>query len=97
VIDLNSRIPRGENADVLDARDINNAGPILARGFDNNAVGFRTIILTPKDESIPGDIDGNGAVNVQDLRALLAAWGHVTVWNGRPILMTTAWSMSPTC
>jgi len=33
------------------------------------------IVHSTPEESIPGDIDGDGSVNVQDLLALLGAWG----------------------
>jgi probable HAF family extracellular repeat protein len=39
--------PVGENVNLISVLDINNAGQILVRVFDNNVAEFRTAILTP--------------------------------------------------
>ncbi len=39
-----------ENITTIAAHDINDAGQILALGFDNNVSEFRTVVLTPLPE-----------------------------------------------
>jgi hypothetical protein len=41
----------------------------LASGVEGVAVA------TPSNQSIPGDITGDGSVNVQDLLVVISAWG----------------------
>jgi uncharacterized membrane protein len=52
------------NVVTLAAQDINDAGQILALGFDNNAAEFGTLLLTPPP--ILGDFNGNGIVDAAD-------------------------------
>jgi len=57
------------------ANAINNRHEIVAaarQGF-NGPIG--TVLLTPIIEPLPGDITGDGTVNVADLLAVIAAWG----------------------
>ena len=58
------------NVNVTSVVDINDAGQILARVFDNNAVEFRTVILTPP--SVLGDINGDGVADVNDIPPFVA-------------------------
>ncbi len=60
---------------VLEARDINDGGQILAQGFDSANFEYRTVILTPPAPSCDTDLDGDGATDASDLAALLAVWG----------------------
>lgn len=55
--------------------DINDAGQILARVFDNNVAEFRTVLLTPPTITMPEDVNGDGTVNVLDLIDLLMCFG----------------------
>ncbi len=64
-----------ENINLLAAHDINDAGQILALGFDNNVADWRMVILTPPTAQIPGDVDGDNVVGILDFLALLGAWG----------------------
>jgi hypothetical protein len=54
-------------------------GPALAVAGDFTMIdgepASRAALLRAKSPEVPGDIDGDGAVNVQDLLLLLAAWG----------------------
>jgi len=55
VSDLNDLFDAvAENITTLAAHDINDAGQILALGFDNNVSEFRTVVLTPLPE--PGHL-----------------------------------------
>ena len=48
----------------------------MAEGANVNAAfGFIECVSDEINPSIPGDLDGNDAVNVLDLFALLSAWG----------------------
>jgi probable HAF family extracellular repeat protein len=76
VTDLNSLFDfSAHNINLLAAHDINDAGQILALGFDNNAVDWRMVILTPPTARIAGDVDADGIVGIEDFLALLGAWG----------------------
>ena len=57
------------------AGPINDAGQIAVAARIPGVNGIRALLLTPID-SCPADIDGDGAVNVTDLLAVLAAWGE---------------------
>jgi probable HAF family extracellular repeat protein len=70
---LNDLIPPGTDLDLRSARDVNDAGEIVGYGID--PLGrLRAFLLTPLD-TCPADVDGDDAVNVPDLLAVLAAWG----------------------
>ena len=61
---------------VTDVQDINGAGVIVgsARFGDPANTQSRAVILTPVTVPL-GDVNGDFAVNVQDLLLLLASWG----------------------
>ena len=46
---------------------------MIAANLDSQESGVA--VLTPIMLEVPGDVDGNGAVNTADLLALLGAWG----------------------
>ncbi|MFQ5490153.1 MAG: hypothetical protein ACE5GE_05465 [Phycisphaerae bacterium] len=71
VTDLNDLLPGPlvGAINLLAAHDINDAGQILAFGFDNQAGDFRTVLLTPVP-TLYADIDGNGVVDLADHRIL---------------------------
>jgi hypothetical protein len=48
-----------ENVDTLEAHDINDAGQILAFGFDNDVPGFRTVLLTPPFPAPPANLSAS--------------------------------------
>jgi len=71
VFDLNDLIPAESGWTLEAAKDINNAGRIVGTGTAPNGEshGFLLIPIAP------GDVNRDGTVNVNDLLALLAAWG----------------------
>ncbi len=72
VADLNSLFDfPAENVNLVASHDINDAGQILALGFDNNVTEWRMVILTPPTARLTGD----GVVGILDFLALLDAWG----------------------
>lgn len=74
VTNINSLV-EFSNINLLDAKDINDAGQILALGFDNNVADWRMVILTPPQAEVPGDADGDGEVGIEDFLIVLGNWG----------------------
>jgi hypothetical protein len=81
--DLNERIVNvpeiGDSLFLHVATGINSDGQIVGT-FGGFASGEplspgRIFILTPVAEAVPGDIDGDGVVNIADLLAVLGSWG----------------------
>jgi hypothetical protein len=81
--DLNERIVNvpeiGDSLFLHVATGINSDGQIVGT-FGGFASGEplspgRIFILTPVPEAVPGDIDGDGVVNIADLLAVLGSWG----------------------
>lgn len=71
--DLTGLLPAGSGWTVQMALDINSAGKIT--GTARNAQGQKhAVILTPIS-TCPADLNGSGAVNVDDLLAVINAWG----------------------
>ena len=61
------------------ATGINSAGQIVGK-FGGFASGEpldpgRVFMLTPIEPKVPGDVNGDGHVNILDLLAVVAAWG----------------------
>jgi uncharacterized membrane protein len=63
--------PRAVNVNVISVLDINDAGQILLEVFDNNAVDFRTAILTPPPAV--GDTNCDGTVDAFDIEPFTLA------------------------
>jgi probable HAF family extracellular repeat protein len=76
--DLNLLIDPDANWFLLAARGINDAGQIVCSASNTITGESRALRLTPIVTSVPGDINGDGAVDVQDLLILLSAWGPCT-------------------
>jgi hypothetical protein len=71
---LDGLIDPAENASIITAHDINNFDQIVGLAFIGG--DWAAYLLTPIGGGpSPGDLDGSGAVDVQDFLALLAAWG----------------------
>ena len=70
--DLNDFLPDDFLGELIDARDINENGVIAATATHE---GVRRAVLLSPVSAIPGDLDNNGAVNVDDLLILLNGWG----------------------
>lgn len=68
--DLNLMIPQDGSWELMKATGINDAGQIIGHGKHFGLP--RTFLLGP---ITPGDLDGDGHVNVVDLFQLLARWG----------------------
>jgi probable HAF family extracellular repeat protein len=68
--DLNEFLPTGFLGELVDAREINESGAIAATARHNGLL--RAVLLSPLR---PGDVDHNGVVDVDDLIALILAWG----------------------
>lgn len=68
VTDLDSLFDSAaENIATLAAHDINDAGQILAFGYDNNVGEFRSLLLTPPPlPGLPGDFNGDGIIEAGD-------------------------------
>ena len=71
--ELEDLLPPGHGWTLERARAINEAGMIVGSGTLDGVSGERGFILLPIAQ--PGDLDGNGAVDVADLVLLIAAWG----------------------
>lgn len=70
MIDLNDHIVAGTaDCPLLTARDVNNAGQIIALGSCDQLRAYRL------DPVRVGDVDLDGSVGVMDFLALLGAWG----------------------
>jgi probable HAF family extracellular repeat protein len=69
--DLNDFLPPGFKGELIDAREINEGGAIAATARHNGVL--RAVLLTP--QGIPGDLDNNGVVDINDLLALIGQWG----------------------
>jgi hypothetical protein len=66
-------VPPREGWEVLYPFDINESGWIVGGGLRNGQLG-RAFLMKPL-APCPWDLDGDGAVGIADLLALLAAWG----------------------
>ncbi len=70
MVDLNTLLPPGSDWYLESASAINEAGQIV--GYGTISGETRGFLLTP---TVPGDVDGDGDVDLEDLAALLAAYG----------------------
>lgn len=73
MIDLNNLLAPGSGWTIEEANDINAAGKIAATARDAQA-HKHAVLLTPV-VPCPADLNGNGMVNVDDLLAVINAWG----------------------
>jgi len=69
--DLNTLIPSGEGWTLQVATGINTDGQIVGWGL-HGAGGQRAFLLTPA--SCPGDLDGNGVLNLDDINLFAGAF-----------------------
>ncbi len=69
--DLNEFLPDGFVGDLVDAPEINESGDIVGTAVHNGL--RRAVLLSPP--AIPGDVDHNGVVDVDDLIIVILAWG----------------------
>ena len=72
MINLNNMINDDSPWTLQSAQDINDDGVIVGWGIRDDAAGIRGFKLVPIQ---PTDINDDGTVDVNDLLALLAAWG----------------------
>jgi probable HAF family extracellular repeat protein len=72
---LNDRIDAAEHLNIIRAIDINDTGQIVTKATDTKVGGQRLVVLSPIDAAIPGDLNGDGVVNVADLLILFDNWG----------------------
>ena len=72
---LDDVIPPGLGLDFSTARGINQAGQIAATAHSDSLDATVGVLLSPINQGIPGDLDGDGQVGVKDLLILLGSWG----------------------
>jgi hypothetical protein len=72
---LNDLIDPELQLDVRFAREINNTGQIVGSALDKDD-RWAAVILTPVPDQ-PGDVNCDGAVNIDDLLRILQLWGPV--------------------
>jgi probable HAF family extracellular repeat protein len=72
---LNDLIDPELELDVRHAREINNTGQIVGSAMANNG-RWAAVILTPVPDQT-GDVNCDGAVNIDDLLRILQLWGPV--------------------
>ncbi len=62
---------------IEEAKKINNNGWIIGRGHYGAWSPTRAVVLIPISARIPGDATRDGAVDADDLNAILSSWGMV--------------------
>ena len=72
---LNDLIPPGLGLDFNSAHGINQGGQIAAMAHSDDLNATVGLLLSPIQQGIPGDLDGDGQVDVSDFLILLASWG----------------------
>ena len=80
MFDLNNYIVPDIDITITNAKGINSAGMISAVATYPDGTK-RPYLLTPMDETIPEDVNGDGNVDVVDLLAVVGAWGPCKVCN----------------
>lgn len=88
--DLNA-ITSGIPADFMieEAKRINDNGWIIARGHYGAWSPERAVVLIPIADRMPGDVTNDASVDVDDLNAILSAWGTI-VGAGDPLDLANA-------
>jgi hypothetical protein len=74
-INLDNRSDYGGNLVLTDLYDINDAGQILAGGDTITPPIDIYLVLNPTIQGTPGDVNGDGTVDADDLVAVVLAWG----------------------
>jgi probable HAF family extracellular repeat protein len=69
---LNDLIPDGSGLDLRSALDINDAGQIVGYGITPGEEIHAFLLEPPR---LPGDLNGDGVVDVGDFLVLLTVWG----------------------
>lgn len=72
--DVNDFITPDLDITIVNVRDINSSGQLAAVAEFPDGTK-RPYLLTPIDETIPEDVNGDGNVDVVDLLAVVGAWG----------------------
>ena len=74
IVDVNTLFKPGKLTQARKVESISSNGALTGLGYDskNDVVGF---VLIPKP-NVLGDIDGNCAINVDDLLEVINDWGH---------------------
>ena len=72
---LNNLLPPNSQLQVSQARGINESGQIVAMAHSDDLNATVGLLLSPIQQGIPGDLDGDGQVGVSDFLILLASWG----------------------
>ncbi|MEE3001685.1 MAG: hypothetical protein VX908_03210 [Planctomycetota bacterium] len=75
VADLNDLVDGGDWI-LIEATAINNNGQIVGMAFSSSKNSGHAYILTPITQPCPGDLSGDGVVDVQDLLTVIADWGN---------------------
>ncbi|MEE8156343.1 MAG: hypothetical protein V3T53_15420 [Phycisphaerales bacterium] len=73
--DLNDLVSPSFNGEISAARGINQAGQIAADAHSDDLDATVGVLLSPLNQGVPGDLDGDGHVGASDLLILLASWG----------------------
>ena len=72
---LNDLISPGRQLQISRAVGINDTGQIAATAHSDSLNATVGLLLSPTQQSIPGDLDNDGQVGVSDLLILLLNWG----------------------
>jgi len=75
MFDLNNYIVPDIAVTITNAKGINSTGDISAIGEYQDG-STRPFLLSPMDNTIPEDVNGDGDVNVSDLLAVVGNWGE---------------------
>lgn len=93
VENLNDLVEAEADWKMINAKAINNKGQIVGLAM-NDDFEYRAYVLSPIIEPCPGDLSGDGVVNVQDLLAVIAGWGDP--WDVKDLLeVISNWGSCP--